>query len=98
MEVHPRGVVTFVVFLAISGALIALHSRRLDNALAIAWLAVLLSGSVVLIYKRWTGQTNLSTTRPTLPGSGWSYVLPPRLMRWMLGESDRKDSGDQRPS
>jgi cytosine/uracil/thiamine/allantoin permease len=98
MKFHLKGLVGFFIFLAVSAALIALYSRRLDNVLAIVWLSIVLAGSAFLIYERSTGERNdpLTRARPTLPGSGWSGVLPPRVMRWMLGESDPDESGDRK--
>ena len=90
MRFSPAAFVEFVVFLAITAALISLHSRWLDNTLAIIWLLVIAVGSARLIYKRWSVRGGGRDSRG-LPASGWSLVIPPRVMRWMLGESDRRE-------
>ena len=92
MKFYRAGLTEFLVFMGVAGALIALHSRRLDNMLAITWLTILLAGSAFLAYKGWTSRNE---PRPTALDSRWSAILPPRVIRWMLGESDRNDSGDR---
>jgi len=91
MRFSPGAFVEFLVFLAITAALISLHSRWLDNTLAISWLLVIAVGSARLIYKRWTVRSG-GQSSGGMPASGWALVIPPRVMRWMLGESDRRES------
>jgi len=91
MKFSPAAFVEFLVFLAITAALISLHSRWLDDTLAIIWLLVIAVGSARLLYKRWTVRSGRQDFRG-VPASAWSLVIPPRVMRWMLGESDRPES------
>lgn len=90
MKFYRAGLIEFLAFVAIVAALVSLHSRRLDNAMAIGWLLVLVAASARLIYKWWRVRNDPVAFR-TMTASRWSAVLPPRVMRWMMGDSDKHD-------
>jgi|SRR5215831_20457471 len=74
MTFTPAAFVELLLFLAITAALISLHSRWLDNTLAIIWLLVIAVGSTRLLYKRWTVPSGRQDSRG-LPANGWSLVI-----------------------
>jgi hypothetical protein len=77
--------------------LIGLHSRRLDNVLAIIWLLILIAASVRLIYKSWTVRNDPIASRQMFAGR-WSAVLPAGVLRWMMGETEKRKSGGFPPT
>jgi hypothetical protein len=91
MKFYRAGLIEFLIFLAAIAVLTTLHSRRLDNALAIGWVLVLAAASVRLIYKWWHVRNDPDALRH-MNASRWSAVLPPRVMRWMMGDSGKDKS------
>lgn len=91
MKFYRAGLIEFLIFLAVFAVLSAVHPRRLDNALAIMWLVVLVAASARLIYKSWATRNDPVAVRHGTAGR-WTAVLPPRVVRWMMAESDRHES------
>jgi hypothetical protein len=90
IKFYCAGLFEFLLFLGIAAGLIALHSRRLDNGLAIVWLLILIGGSARMLYKSWAARSDPVASRRIMTGR-WAAVLPPKVVRWMYGESDRPE-------
>jgi hypothetical protein len=91
MKFCRSGLIEFLVFLAATAALTTLHSRPLDNTMAIVWLVILAAASLRLFYMFWRVRTEPDALR-RLNASRWSAVLPPRVMSWMMGQTGKNKS------
>lgn len=97
MKFYRAGIVEFLIFLAVSAVLIGLHSRRLNNVLAIIWLLLLIAASVRLIYRSWMVRNNPVASHQMF-ADRWSAVLPVGVMRWMMGENEKRKSDRPPPA
>ena len=91
MKFYRAGLIEFLVFLAATLALTSLHSRPLDNAIAVIWVLILVVASIRLIYKSWQVR-NVPDALRRFSSSRWSAVLPPRVINWMMGETGKDKS------
>ena len=83
----PRAFVEWAAFLALLSLGIAFHSSLINLGLMALYAAVMLFGSCALLWR-------VLKRKPGDPpvGMGQTAGLPRRLRRWMLGESDRRNS------
>jgi len=75
------------VFLLVFSMLLAFASPALDNLIALAWFAVLLLGSAVLLWRSWRARSNPELSR-AFRDARWGSIVPPKLFRWMISEDE----------
>jgi hypothetical protein len=90
VKIFRAGLIEFLIFGAVVVGLTALHSKRLDSAIAFFFLLLLAAASARLVYKSWTTRNDPVESSRVFMGR-WASVLPPKVTRWMLGESDTRD-------
>jgi hypothetical protein len=85
---RPSAFVWFFICVTVIGLAAATHWRALDIAFGLIWLAFLVVGSFVVLWRGWKHRAE--------PGAfklGQLAALPPSWQRWVLGES--KDDRSQ---
>lgn len=82
---NPRAFVGFLIFCAVLGVLIALHSRWIGMAWAFVNLGALLVGSIVLAWRNWAHRG--TSQRAYL---GQAAALPRSWRKWVLDEDGEK--------
>lgn len=82
---NPKALAGFLVSCAVLAGLIALHMRWIGTALAVIYLALLITSSLVVIVRALSGSHN-----PGKAHLGQLAALPPKWRKWVLGEEDEK--------
>ncbi len=79
---QPSAFVWFFVSITAIGLAAASHWRALDIAFALAWLAFLVAGSFVVLWRMWRHRDEPGTVK-----LGQLAVLPRSWRQWVLGET-----------
>jgi hypothetical protein len=81
----------FEFFCMIVAVFLAFYSHKVDRLIAMAFLVVLLLGSIALMFRSWfcKDETNTAGSKSIITRR-WGGVLPEKVYRWMLGETGRK--------
>jgi hypothetical protein len=91
MKFVRSGLLEFLIFMVVISTLIAAHSSRLDKALVVVWAVLLIGGSARLILRGFALRNDPVAANRTMTGR-WSSVPPPKILRWIYGQSDEPDS------
>jgi hypothetical protein len=84
---NPRALAGFLLFCVALALLVALHSRVIDNILALLWASFVLIGSIVILWRLWKDPDQFKRR-----GMGQLALLPRRWRNWVLGENDNASS------
>ncbi|WP_147293375.1 hypothetical protein [Dyella monticola] len=84
---NPKGLAEFLLLCGVLGILISLHARAIDYAFTLLWLAFLVIGSVVILWRMWKHPDEFKRR-----GMGQSAVLPRRWRKWLHDEDDKDSS------